>query len=242
MLQVLEQLLILQDRDRKITYLRTELASFDAQTKAMEGKADVAKVDAETARHRTLELESARKKLELDVEAKKQQIERYSLQQYQTKKNEEYRALAHEIELAKKAIHDIEDEELEIMEQMEKVQQFAARAAAAAKEARSEADLQVQDLQTREKNLRTELTEVEGDREKVAATIEEFELARYERLRRNKGHTVLVGIEHGVCGGCHMRLPAQILITCQAQQEIAHCINCGRMLYYTRDMSLASTE
>jgi predicted nucleic acid-binding Zn-ribbon protein len=39
-----------------------------------------------------------------------------------------------------------------------------------------------------------------------------------------------------------MRLPAQILITCQAQQEIAHCINCGRMLYYTRDMSLAAAE
>jgi predicted nucleic acid-binding Zn-ribbon protein len=242
MLQVLEQLLILQDRDRKINYLKTELTSFDAQAKAMESKADFAKADAEKARRQTLEFESARKKLELDVEAKKQQIERYSLQQYQTKRNEEYRALAHEIELARKAIHDIEDRELDIMEQMEKAQHAAAGAAAAAKEARADADRQVQDLQARETNLRQELLAVESDRERLAAKIEESELARYERLRRNKGDKVLVGIEHGVCGGCHMRLPAQVLITCQAQQELAHCINCGRMLYYTRDMSLAATE
>ena len=43
-------------------------------------------------------VETERKKLELEVDSKKQQIERYSLQQFQTKKNEEYRALAHEIE------------------------------------------------------------------------------------------------------------------------------------------------
>jgi hypothetical protein len=242
MLEALEQLLILQDRDRKITYLKSELTSFDTQLRSMEAKATLAKTQAETARHQTLELEAARKKLELDVESKKQQIERYSLQQYQTKKNEEYRALAHEIELAKKAINDIEDKELEIMEQMERAQKKAAEAAAGAKEARAEADRQVQDLRAREKNLRQDLAEVESDRGQLASTLDGSLLERYERLRRNKGDKVLVGIEHSVCGGCHMRLPAQILITCQAQQEIAHCINCGRMLYYTRDMSLAATE
>ncbi len=44
-----------------------------------------------------LQIESARKELELEVEAKKQMIARYANQQFQTRKNEEYRALAHEI-------------------------------------------------------------------------------------------------------------------------------------------------
>jgi predicted nucleic acid-binding Zn-ribbon protein len=39
-----------------------------------------------------------------------------------------------------------------------------------------------------------------------------------------------------------MKLPAQILVTCQAAQEMVTCINCGRILYYTPDMVLASAE
>jgi predicted nucleic acid-binding Zn-ribbon protein len=39
-----------------------------------------------------------------------------------------------------------------------------------------------------------------------------------------------------------MKLPAQILVACQQEQEIVSCTNCGRILYYTRDMSLAAAE
>jgi len=47
-------------------------------------------------------------------------------------------------------------------------------------------------------------------------------------------------VQHGVCGGCHMKLPTQVLVsTQQANQELVTCINCGRILYYTRDMDLA---
>ena len=48
----------------------------------------------DAAKHRLNSIESARKDLELQVEGKKQQIEKYSVQQFQTKKNEEFRALA----------------------------------------------------------------------------------------------------------------------------------------------------
>jgi predicted nucleic acid-binding Zn-ribbon protein len=39
-----------------------------------------------------------------------------------------------------------------------------------------------------------------------------------------------------------MRLPTQIIVSCQAQQEIVTCTNCGRILYYTRDMDLAVVD
>jgi hypothetical protein len=41
---------------------------------------------------------------------------------------------------------------------------------------------------------------------------------RYERLFKSKGENVVVGVHHGVCGGCHMKLPAQILVTCQGAE------------------------
>jgi predicted nucleic acid-binding Zn-ribbon protein len=39
-----------------------------------------------------------------------------------------------------------------------------------------------------------------------------------------------------------MKLPPQILVACKSDQEIVNCINCNRILYYTRDMALAAAE
>ena len=242
MLAALEQLLILQDRDRKLTTLRAELASLGPQARMIQGRVDTAKAASEASRHKAMELETERKKLELDVEGKKQQIERYSLQQYQTKKNEEYRTLAHEIEVARQGIRKIEDAELELMERIEAAQKEAARLSRTASEAKAEADHQLADLKDREENLRRELKKFESDRADLAAAVDTTLLSKYERQRRSKGERIVVGVDHGVCGGCHVRLPAQVLITCQADQELASCPNCGRILYYTRDMTLVAAE
>ena len=67
-------------------------------------------------------------------------------------------------------------------------------------------------------------------------------LAIYERLRKNKGERVVVGVEHGACGGCHMRLPAQVVLECRSNQSIVTCPNCGRILYYTGEMDMAVAE
>ena len=110
MLEAIEKLLILQDRDRKISRLRSELANIGPERQALAAKTASSQAALDAAKQRIKQIESDRKKLELDAESKKQAIERYSLQQFQTKKNDEYRALAHEIEMAKEAIVKLEDQ------------------------------------------------------------------------------------------------------------------------------------
>jgi predicted nucleic acid-binding Zn-ribbon protein len=128
------------------------------------------------------------------------------------------------------------------MEQAEAAQKEAVRANQAAKAARTLVDEQVAQLGEREENLKKELAELEANREELAAAVDEGARSRYERLVRSKGENVVVGVQHGVCGGCHMKLPPQLLVTCQAEKELVGCSNCGRILYYTRDMDLAVTE
>src|SRR5213079_839132 len=86
MLEAIEKLLILQDRDRKISRLRGELANIGPERQALEAKTASSQAALDVARQRSKQLESDRKKLELEVESKKQAIERYSLQQFQTKR------------------------------------------------------------------------------------------------------------------------------------------------------------
>lgn len=242
MLEVIEKLLILQDRDRKIRRIESELAHIEPERQGLKGKTATAQAQLENAKLRVKQAESDRKRLELDVEAKKTQIERYANQQLQTRKNEEYRALAQEIEHCKVDINKIEDQEIELMEKAEQAQKDVAACTKTFDAARKLADDQIAQLGVREQNLKKELAELKSNREELAAVVESGVRMRYERLIKSKGENVIVGVNHGVCGGCHMKLPAQTLVACQANQEVVACINCGRILYYTRDMSLAVAE
>jgi hypothetical protein len=218
------------------------LANVGPERQAIELKMSASQNALDTAKLRVRLLETERKKLELEVETRKQSIEKYALQQYQTKKNDEYRALAHEIEMAKEAIVKLEDQQLEFMEQTEDAQREGATVSKVAAEAKSMAARLLGDLVNREETLTRELAQLESNREELAAAVDPGILPRYERVRRSKGESVVVGVAHGVCGGCHMRVPAQVLISCQTDQDIVTCTNCGRILYYTRDMSLAVAD
>jgi hypothetical protein len=242
MLEAIEKLLILQDRDRQILRMRDELARVAPERETLVAKSSGAQTALDAAKHRVKQIESDRKKLELDVEAKKTQIEKYGLQQFQTKKNEEYRALAHEIELCKQVIVKLDDQQIELMEKAELAQKDVMAATQGANEAKKLMDGQVALLVAREENLKKELAELEANREQLAQAVDESARSRYERLLKNKGSNVVVGVQHGVCGGCHMKLPTQVIVSCRADEEIVTCINCGRILYYTRDMDLAIAD
>ena len=242
MFETIEKLLILQDRDRQINRVKTELDHIEPERQVLKTKSAGAQGALDKAKLKVKELESKRKDLDLEVQGKKGQIERYANQQLQTRKNEEYRALAHEIETCKQAIVKIEDQEIELMEQGETAQKEVVRATQLAADARKLMDDQIGQLATREENLKKELAQLAANREQLAAAVDDSARARYERLVKSKGGNVVVGVQHGVCGGCHMKLPAQILVTCQAQNELVSCINCGRILYYSRDMDLAVAD
>jgi predicted nucleic acid-binding Zn-ribbon protein len=242
MREKIEKLLILQDRDRKIRRLKAQLAEIEPERQILKTKTAGAQAALEAAKTRVKELESKRKDLELEVEAKKEQISRYANQQFQTRKNEEYRALAHEIQLCKEVIFKTEDEEIAVMEQTEAGQKEVARCTQAAGEAKKVMEEQITELGTREQNLKNDLAELEANRQELASAVDDSARGRYDRLIKNKGENAVVGVQHGVCGGCHMKIQPQLLVMCQAQQELVTCSNCGRILYYTRDMDLAVAD
>ena len=241
MLDVIEKLLILQDRDRKILRTRDELMRIEPERQEFKARLASAQTRLDALKQRVKQIESDRKKLELDVDAKKQQIEKYSVQQFQTKKNEEYRALANEIEAAKKIIVGIEDAQLELMEQGETAQKQVNAQQQELNEVKKLVDAKLAELDQREQVLRKEIAELESNRAELAGAVDDSTRSRYERLLKSKG-TVVVGIQHHSCGGCHMKLSRGVVVGCQAQQEIVTCPNCGRILYFTRDMDLAIAE
>ena len=242
MLDAIEKLLVLQDRDLKIRHVQQELARIIPERETLRVKVSTAQTQLDTAKGRIKQIESDRKRLELDVGVKKTQIEKYANQQLQTRKNEEYRALTHEIDTCKADITKIEDGEIELMEQTEQLQKEIVRLTRENDEAKKTVQDQITQFNQREENLKKELAELERGRVELASAVDGSVLKRYERLCKSKGDMVVVGVHHGVCGGCHMKLPPQLLVACKSDQAIVNCINCNRILYYTRDMAPAAVE
>jgi len=242
MLEAIEKLLVLQDRDRRVIRLRAEVADIDPQRRLVQTRRTNAELEFEKARHQAHSLESERKKLELEVESKKELISKYSAQQWQTRKNEEYKALTHEIDACKAAISSLDDQQIAIMEKIEAAERVVATATAALKQAKADSELQLQQMAEAETRLKKQLADAEEARTTAASAIDPILLGRYERILKSKGDKVVVDVQRGVCGGCHMRLSRQNVLDCQADRDIVQCPNCARILYYLPGMDTTAVE
>ena len=228
----LEQLLILQDREQKIRQVQSEVRTLPQQRAQLEAqlKASTAAVDA--AKQKAQQVEVEKKRLELDVGTRETSIARLRTQQYETRKNEEFRAIGNEIERYEKEIRGIEDQELELMEQADKLK---IEVAAAEKQSASARDLvarQMADLEAKAKALDARLEELTKDRNEVAGRVDEDLLDRFGRLFKSKGDAAVVGLVHEVCTGCHMKVTTQTSHKVKSGRELTSCEQCGRILYW----------
>lgn len=233
MLKEIEQLLVLQDRDRKLRTLRQELKNAPLERKQLEEKLAAAKKHAESIKLRGMEIEVERKGLEGQVQAKRTQIAKYNVQKFETRKNEEYRALTNEIERYEGEILTIEDKVLELMEKTEQLQPEIAEAEKAAQAAAAMVERQLADLETKITTLEQQILVIDAERAQLASAVEEDLLDTYQRLFATKGDAV-VAMEHDVCTGCHMKITASTKARTKAERELVNCEQCGRILYAER--------
>ena len=227
----LEQLLILQDREQKIRQIRTEIETVPLRRKSLEAQLAESKASVETLRQRVRQAEVDRKKLELDVGTRAESVSRLKTQQYQTRKNDEFQAIGHEIERYENEIRRIEDDELELMVLADKIKADLTAEETKAAATRDSIARQTADLDEKSKALESQLQGLTTERSNLATKIDEDLLARFERLFKSKGDAAVVAIEHGVCTGCHMKVTTATAAGVKAGKEIVNCENCGRILY-----------
>jgi predicted nucleic acid-binding Zn-ribbon protein len=227
----LEQLLILQDRQQRIRHIQAEIKTVPLERAHLEAQLAASAAGVESLKQKGRQIEVDRKNLELDVGTRRESIARLKTQQYQTRKNEEFRALGHEIERYENEIRKLEDQELELMIEADKLKgeiDVADKSARATKESISR---QLADLETKSNALGSQQEKLESERQALAAQIDDDVLDQFERLFNSKGDAAVVAVEHGVCTGCHMKITTATAASVKAGKEIVNCENCGRILY-----------
>ncbi|HEY5704678.1 MAG TPA: C4-type zinc ribbon domain-containing protein [Terrimicrobiaceae bacterium] len=231
MLDVIEKLLTLQDRDQRLRSFQLELAHLPEERKTREKQIADSSAQLDFAKSRAKDLEIEKRNLEMEARTKRDTIARYRQQQLQTRKNEEYAALAHEIEAAERAIVALEDRELDLMENLEKLTPQIAESERMHAEERNKLEHLLAALDSKKSNLETRIAELQSEHERLAQALDEDVLEIYLRLFKTKHGTAVVTLEHEVCMGCHMKVTAQTVVQVRGGKEIVHCPQCGRILY-----------
>jgi hypothetical protein len=198
---------------------------------ALDQRAAGVKAALEKARDDLRRNEADRRKLELDVQAKQQLVGRYKSQQLQTRKNEEYSALMHEIEREEGAIAAIEDQELVLMEAQEKLQSVLKSAQASLDSTLAAIAKDKETVQNRLDQAKKSLVEAEALRAEADGKVEEVLLLLYRRILASKKDSAIAQLANGICGGCHMRVTSQTANRAEHGEAIVQCDNCGRILY-----------
>jgi len=227
----LEQLLVLQDRQQKIRQIENEIRTVPLQRKNLESQLAASAAALESLKQRARQAEVDRKNLELDVGTRQQSIARLRTQQYETRKNDEFQAIGHEIERYEKEITAIEDQELELMDQADKLKAEVAAEEKKATTAKESISRQLKDLDEKAKTLATRLEALKKERGTLADSIDEDLLDRFDRLFASKGDAAVVALEHDVCTGCHMKVTTATAMQVRVGKEIVSCEQCGRILY-----------
>jgi predicted nucleic acid-binding Zn-ribbon protein len=227
----LEQLLVLQDRQQKIRQIQTEIRTLPLERAHLESQLAATAAGVESLKQKARQVEVGRKNLELDVGTRTESIARLKTQQYQTRKNDEFQAIGHEIERYENEVRKLEDQELELMIEADKVRGEIEAADKSARAIKDSISRQLADLETKSKALGSQQKELETEREALAAQIDDDLLDQFERLFNSKGDAAVVAVEHGVCTGCHMKVTTATASRVKAGKEIVSCENCGRILY-----------
>jgi predicted nucleic acid-binding Zn-ribbon protein len=231
----IETLLVLQERDARVAALSGELDSLPRQIAAVDADLAARQAKFDGLKNHTRQIESDRKKIDLDVQSKKVAISRYKAQQQQTRKNEEFAALNHEIEHTETEISALEDSELELMESYDKGLAAVAEAQKELLQFQEKAKHKKADLEKRSATVSAELVDAEEKQAVSEQAVPEDVLARYRRILKSKGNVAVVPIHGEACGGCHMKMTAQTIVSARAAEHLVTCDNCGRLVYWSEE-------
>ena len=236
----MEKLLELQVIDLKIEALKKREEEIPKQKRKFNIQRERLKKELEESEDRYKKLQLEQKDCEGEIDLKQEDIRKKDGQLLQVKKNDEYQALLHEIDMIKKQIGIKEERIIAIMLETDDTK------------ARLEEDKQrIASEQTAIQNecgkIDAELAEAiaecrgfEEQRKPVMDSIDRELVIRYARIRKaKKTGPAIVPLRGESCSGCNMAVTAQVVNEILAGERVHVCRHCGRILYNNDNVNTA---
>ena len=231
MLPQIESLLVIQDRDHQLQTLKNDLEKIPRDAAAIKERVMQATAELNTAKENVQQNELAIKKVDLDRKTRKDTIEKLTVQQFETSKNDEYAALGAEIVRYTDIVNELETQELEYMEKSDDLTVTLTTAEEKLTAIKEGMPAEVKALTEKKNNLTTRIDELTEERAILVKDVESGTLAIYDRVFAKKGNAAVSPLSDNLCGGCHMKVIADTISRTIEEKELSQCENCGCFLY-----------
>jgi uncharacterized protein len=228
----LERLISLQRAENDLRRVQIELALIPQQRAELEGQLAAERGRLDAAREALAGSQKARRTHESGLQDLEGKRSKYKGQLMDVKTNKEYTAMLHEIESVEREIRALEDKILVEMEQTEGLTADAKREEAAFKQAEEKNRAEVTVIEGRLRKLTAEAETLKAERDRVAATVNEDFLARFERIAKKRGGTAVAEAKDGTCQECHVKLRLQLYSEIKRNEDITECPACSRILFF----------
>jgi predicted nucleic acid-binding Zn-ribbon protein len=230
-----EQLKLLietQKLDTEIIARQRVINQIPLRISSMEKPLGEARENLDARKKKSEAAEKKKRDKERTVEEIAQKIEKLKERTPQIKTNVEYQALLKEIEAAEKEKFSAEDEILELMELVdsESIELKGAEAALKAQEERA-AELK-KELEAEVQKAEGGLDELKDKRNAQADQLERDVYDLYMDLLENRDGLAVVEARNEICQGCNMNIMPQLFVEIKKNEELIHCPQCRRFLYY----------
>ncbi len=238
----MKNLLPLQELDLRIEACRSreleipkQKGKFEVQRKRL-----TAELEERDKAFKALQLEQ--RECEGEITQKQVQIGKYEQQLLAVKKNEEYQALLHEIDLLKKQIALKEERIITLLVELDSAKERIV-------EDRRRIDAEMKGIDAQCAAVDQELAEavkqrqiLEKERIPLEEKVDRSLLARYNRIRASKKTgPAAVPMNGNTCTGCNMTITPQLVNEIMAGKTHT-CAHCGRLLYHKDNFSNESVQ
>jgi predicted nucleic acid-binding Zn-ribbon protein len=223
-----------QSVDLRLNDVRARLSTFPKKLAELDARIATARGEVDRSKAAQLATIKDRKKYELDVEQWKEKVRKYRDQTSQIKTNEAYKALQHEVQMAEDEIAKAEDRLLEQMVANEEYDRRIKASDKALKDVEETVRAERAKVEAEKATAEKEFSELNAERERLAAEIPEDMRDHYERIAKKHNGVSLAEVRDEKCTACGMRVRPHVFQEMRRanSEQMFHCETCTRILYY----------
>jgi hypothetical protein len=214
-----------------VRHLKDQLKAIPLGIQSLEAEIQAEKDALESSKSKLQGLEVKRNDLDSQVGLTEAQINKYKNQQLQVKKNEEFQALEHEIDLAQQKISVWEEEEIRLLLEIDVEAEVYSKRESVFDDSVSRIQKKIAALESKQAEVHKQLVGAESSYQESIGLVEAQLFNRYVRLTEGTKMPVVTPLEQQSCKGCHLRVSNDTLEQARRGEELTTCDNCGRIVY-----------
>jgi uncharacterized protein len=228
----IEALRRLQISDLKMVNLERRLAAIPKRLAELTG--DLAKLEAmlQSERDKLGQTRDFKHAQEMQLRDEEDHIRNSKTRLGAASSARELNATQREIDTTRRLAQSRSEEIAKITSAIEETEAKIDGMEKALAELRAQADGEKTRLETEKNQLEATLGKTRSARDELVSKVDRPLFRTYERIRKRAGGIGFVAVRERRCTACKMTVAHSMYVALRRGDEILHCENCGRLLYF----------